>query len=126
MSERTPNKSTSEENRRVATSQAKPDASSAHAEDRFAKGSSGSSIKDKNNLVGNSEFQLKLLGSLIQDFYKFQPNNTDFWISGMGMPGRIDGITGLLREVPVQEPHAAPVSQIDGRNQLHIVQLVKD
>ena len=31
----------------------------------------------------------------------------------------VDGVARLLREVAVQEPHAAPVAQVDGRYQLH-------
>ena len=31
----------------------------------------------------------------------------------------VDGIARFLREIAVQEPHAAPVAKVDGRYQLH-------
>ncbi len=98
MSEQPQKKSTSEEGRRAPTSQAKPDASSALAQDRLAKAFFDSTIEDTKGPIDTTVFQLKLLGGLIQDCYKFQPNNIDFWRSEMGRPGRLKGMPARIKQ----------------------------
>ena len=54
-----------------------------------------------------------------------QPPRAELAILHRELDG-VDGVARLLREIALQQPHAAPVAEVDGRYQLHIEQLVTD